>query len=220
MGSNGCTFLLLFAHFLKNERQIRRTFFLTKTMLLWSKTNFICLKFLTASKLALEAVLQTTKFFGRISVNPIMMQSPSRCEVHHNAKSIMMRSPSRCESHLDVNPILMWIPSWCEFPYDVNLIMKWISIWNKSKNDNEMNPKTPEKYSEFLIDWNVIKIETRIGILVIGKKGLFSRSCTESYFQSCLHSLKQHQFSITKNPEKIVLHPSSSGIISEKTNYF
>ena len=113
------------------------------------------------------------------------MWIPSWCKVHHDAKSITMRIPSWCVVHLDVNPILMWISSWCEFPYDVNLIMKWISIWNKSKNDNEMNPKTPEKYSEFLIDWNVIKIETRIGILIIGKKGLFSRSCTESYFQSC-----------------------------------
>ena len=113
------------------------------------------------------------------------MWSASQCEVHHDAKSISMRIPSWCESHLDVNPIMMWIPLWCESYYEVNLIMKWISIWNKSKNDNEMNPKTPEKYSEFLIDWNVIKIETRIGILIIGKKGLFSRSCTESYFQSC-----------------------------------
>ena len=114
---------------------------------------------MTASKLALEQVLQTTKLFIRICSKFEVNHKGG--ESHHDANPIAMRILSRCESHCDVNPIAMRIPSWWESNLDLNLIIMLITILICNKSKNEMNP-----------EWLKL-FETCIGILVFGKD--FSR---------------------------------------------
>ena len=94
---------------------------------------------------------------------------------------IMMRIPSRCESYRDANSIAMWIPSrcesWWESNLDLNPIMMWITIF-----------ATKVKMIEII--WNLYRYFSLW-------KRLFSRSCTETYFQSCYSLVfrKQVRFS-------------------------
>ena len=80
-----------------------------REIMLYRKFSCQMTSFLTASKLALEQVLQTTKLFIRICSKFEVNHKGG--ESHHDANPIAMRILSRCESHCDVNPIAMRIPS-------------------------------------------------------------------------------------------------------------